>query len=402
MYNLLLRFIYLYIHIPWTGHNNRNKWLLAQKNIFKSLKINKEKCIWIHCASLGEYEYVKPLIPELKRINPLITITFFSPSGYENFKDFDLIDQISYLPFDIKRNIVKFTNTINPMMVLVAKNEIWPNMINCLEQKKIPLFLIGFKIKKDKIKNWLIKKYYMNYVPKFRHIFCQDKFTYTFLNLNNVSQLSIIEDTRINQVLNDAKKSLDDKLIQSFTKNKKKTIIYGSIEEEDYKIIIDFIVSRNDLNHIIIPHEMSQIQNLKKTLPSKSLIYSDKKNDQITDSNILIVDVFGILKHIYKYSDIAYIGGGFSQGVHNTLEPAAYGNYMLFGPKHTHFPETYFFIENQVSSVINSKQEFEEKVHKYIIQGPSKESVFNTTQKFLNKNTQDVDVIINHIKKHLT
>ena len=160
MYNLLLRFIYLFAHIPLMGYKKRQNWILAQKNIFKNLKTNNKECIWIHCSSLGEYEYIKPLIPSLQQINPLITITFFSPSGYENFKDFDLINQISYLPFDLKEKVVKFINIINPMMVIISKNEIWPNMISYLEQKKIPRFLIGFKIKKEKIDNWFIKKYY--------------------------------------------------------------------------------------------------------------------------------------------------------------------------------------------------------------------------------------------------
>ena len=241
----------------------------------------------------------------------------------------------------------------------------------------------------------------MKYVPKFSHIFCQDNFTYTFLNINNVSQYSIIKDTRINQVLIDVKKKLENKLIQSFVENEKKTIIYGSVEKNDYKIIADFIVSRNNLNHIIIPHEITNIQDLKKILPSTCIMYSDNGNNQNTDCNILIVDVFGILKHIYQYSDIAYIGGGFTQGVHNTLEPAAHGNYMLFGPKHMHFAETYFFIKNQVANVIKSKQDFEDKMHNYLTQGPSKESILNTTETFLHKNKQDLNVIIQHIKKHL-
>ena len=401
MYNLILRFIFLFIRIPLMGYKKRQKWILAQKNLFKTLNPNKEQCIWIHCSSLGEYEYIKPLIPDLKKINPLIKITFFSPSGYENFKDFDLVNQILYLPFDIKEKVVKFIKTINPIMVIVSKNEIWPNMINYLDQKKIPLFLIGFKIKKEKLKNWFIKKYYSKYVPKFTHVFCQDKFTYTFLTLNKILSCSIIGNIRINQILKDANIKLEDPVIHRFTQNNKKTIIYGSVEKEDYPIIIDFIIARKDLNHIIIPHEITGINDLKNILLSKYIIYSDKEKDNFIDCNIVIVDVFGILKHIYQYADIAYIGGGFNQGVHNTLEPAVHGNYIFFGPNHMNFPETHFFIKNQIANVINNKQEFAKKITLLLEKDFSKEMVLNTTAKFLNNNKQDIDTIIDSINKHL-
>ena len=135
MYNLLLRLMYLYLHLPFIGSRNRRTWLLEQKKIFKNLISNKKKSIWIHCSSLGEYEQIKPLIPELKKINPLITTTFFSPSGYENFKDFHLTNHLLYLPFDLEENMSKFIKAINPMMVIVSKNEIWPNMMKILKNK---------------------------------------------------------------------------------------------------------------------------------------------------------------------------------------------------------------------------------------------------------------------------
>jgi len=287
------------------------------------------------------------------------------------------------------------------MMVIISKNEIWPNMIDYLEEKKIPRFLIGYKIKNEKLNNWLIKKYYLKYIPKFSHVFTQDKFTYTFLTLNNIPHCSMVGDIRINQVLNDAKITLEDPVINALTQNSKKTITYGSVEKKDYPIVVDFINSRDDLNHIIIPHDITDVQDLRQVLSSPHILYSEKENKKFTNSNIVVVDFFGILKHIYQYSDIAYIGGGFSHGVHNTLEPAVHGNYMLFGPKHRHFPETHFFIKNQVANVISSKEEFENVVNKYLEKNPSKNIIINTIEDFLNKNKQDLKNIISLIKKHL-
>ena len=404
MYNLLLRLIYLYVHLPFTGSRNRKKWLLEQKKIFKNLIYNKNKSIWIHCSSLGEYEHIKPLIPELKKINPLITTTFFSPSGYENFKDFHLTNQVLYLPFDLKENMSKFIKAINPMMVIVSKNEIWPNMMKILKNKNTPCFLIGFKIKKSKLKNWLIKRYYIKYLPKFTHVFCQDESTFNFLKSSNINNCSITGDTRVNQVLIDAQIKLDDQKMNAFLENEKKTIIYGSIEKSDYKIIMDFIQSKKNLNHVIVPHEINQntINELIELCSSKNIKYSELDIKDTKKHNILIVDTFGILKKLYKYANISYIGGGFNQGVHNTLEPAIYGNYMFFGPKYMGFTETHFFIKNKIGFSVNDKSEFETKIGVLLEEkSDNRDIVLQISKQFFLQNKQDIDMILNHIKLNI-
>lgn len=390
--------------MPFAWSSKKRAWLVGQKRIFKNFTANAQKSIWIHCASLGEYEAIKPLIPELKKINNHITITFFSPSGYENFQDNHLIDQVTYLPLDIKDNIKRFTHLVNPMMVVISKNDVWPNMISCLHKNDTPLFLIGFKIKKSKIDNWIIKRYYQKYLPKFSHIFCQDQLTYNFLQLNKIHSNSIIADTRITQILSDQDKKVEDQKISAFIKNDKKTIIYGSLEKGDYKIVMDFIQSREDLNHIIVPHEINAktIKYCSQFIKDHYLTYSTLNDLNNLDENILIVDYFGILKKLYHFSDIAYIGGGFNEGVHNTLEPAIHGNYILFGPKHTNFLETNFFIENQIAFSITDNVEFEQTINTLLNKTHNtKQAVLKTVKSFFGTNKQNIDHLIEKINDHV-
>ena len=403
MYTIILRFLFLVLHFPLIIPRKYRNWLYEQKKISKKLKENKQKSIWLHCASLGEYEHIKVLIPELKKINKLITITFFSNSGYENFRDHHLIRQVLYLPVDFKSNMNRFIELINPMMVIVSKNDVWPNMATCIKNKEIPFYLVGAKLKKSKMNSFLHRVYYHKYFSKFSYIFCQDQLTYDFLKNRKIAPCVKISDLRIAQVVKDKQKLFVDKKIETFIKNKK-TVIYGSVEKNDYDIIINTINKRTDVQHIIIPHDINkhELNKLQSKLKAKHILYSNIHDSDTIDSNILIVDIFGILKKIYKYCEIAYIGGGFDQGVHNTLEPAIYENLILFGPYHTHFPETFFLIEKNVATVVNNKMEFEQTLNQLLYEyQEKKQNISKTISSFFKENIHNTDFVINTIKQDI-
>ena len=398
MYSLLLRILRLISFFFILFPNKHKHWFLAQKKILTTFKFNARKVIWIHCSSLGEYENIKALIPLLKLINPVINVTFFSSSGYKHFNDFDIVPKISYLPIDIKHDMVKFIKLMNPMMVIISKNDIWPNMINILHENNTPIYLVGCKLKKQKINNWLIRSYYIKYLSKFSHIFCEDKLTYEFVNSQNITS-SITKNTRINQILIDSQNNFNNTSIESFTKNQK-TIIYGSIEKSDIKIIIDTINSRTDLNHIIVPHEINnkQIDSLKKIISKPKILYSELTNENISNTNIIIVDVFGILKSLYQYSHFAYIGGGFNKGIHNTTEATIHGNMVLFGPKHKEFSEAIFFIKENIAFSIDNKEQFIEQLNSLLNRNDSKHKIIHATHKLLDASNNNLNHIINVIK----
>tara|TARA_B100000530_G_scaffold333862_1_gene282650 strand:- start:905 stop:2143 length:1239 start_codon:yes stop_codon:yes gene_type:complete len=400
-YNIILKLISLLSVFKFIYPKKYRNWFLGQEKIFVNFKKNDQKSIWIHCASLGEYEQIKPLIPALKIINKNINITFFSSSGYLNFTDFKLINQISYLPLDTKFNMDKFIHVMNPIIVLVSKQDIWPNMITYLSNHKIPLYLVGCKLQKTKISNWLFSRYYEQYLSQFNFIFCEDYATSQFIDSKKIPN-KIIGNLRIQQVLIDSKLNFNDINIKSFTQNKK-VIIYGSIENSDYKIIDHTIHSRKDVMHIIVPHEIDKTntQKLKNAISSESLMYSEIQHANQLHHNVLIVDVFGILKQLYRYSNIAYIGGGFNKGVHNTLEPAIHGNLILFGPKHIKFPETSEFIKKGIASVVKDKFDCEQKIHQFLKEYKSRKSVKNKVSDFFESNTNNITMITDHIQTDL-
>ena len=397
MYNILLKLAYLILQL--IPNEKYKKWRVSQKQLFEKFNPNDKKVIWIHCASFGEYEHIKPLIPHLQNINPLINITFFSPSGYDNFHDFNLIKQKSYLPLDTKENMTSFIKIMNPMMVIISKNDIWPNMATCLKEDNIPLYSIGSKLNRKKTRNWFVKKYYKKYYSKISHIFCEDEFTYQFIKNEKITECSIIGNTRINQILLDKKHQFKDEKIMNFI-DTKRTIIYGSVENNDYDKIMKFIHSRKDLKHIIVPHEINTtiIKQIKEKISSNYILYSAIKNNRKTQNNILIVDKFGILKQLYKYSNIAYVGGGFNNGIHNTLEAVVHGNFVLFGPKHKQFEESYWLIEQQIGKSIRNYIELSTEINDFLKNPQSKENITKKILSFLKTKQQNLNFIIKTIQ----
>ena len=193
-------------------------------------------------------------------------------------------------------------------------------------------------------------------------------------------------------------------LFRRYYRNKfisqKKSIIYGSVEKNDYNKIIGIINSRQDLKHIIVPHEINSkiLKNIQKKLSSNYILYSNINDASKTQANILIVDKFGILKYLYKYSEIAYVGGGFDNGIHNTLEPVVYGNFVMFGPKHENFKEASWLIEKQIGKSIKNEIEFQKEVNDFLNKKQSKSDIIKIILPVLKAKKQNLNLIINEIQ----
>ena len=400
MYNILLLLIYRIILI--VNPNKYQHWIQQQQEFSKNIHLNKnaEKVIWIHCASLGEYEQIKPLLSNLKKIKKNIHLTFFSPTAHTHFQDQKLISNISCLPLDTKLNMESFIENIQPMMAIISKNDIWPNMITSLRLKKIPVYMIGTKFKKTKMHNWFIQQYYRKYLPMCTHIFCQDQETYQFLINEKIGNASMIGDLRINQVLLDRKRQFHNKQLNNFCA-KNKVIIYGSIEPGDYNIIIDTINTNKELKHIVVPHDNSikTIKKITNQIQESYILYSEINNKKDIQENILIVNQFGILKYLYRFSDIAYIGGGFNKGVHNTLEPAVCGNLIFFGPKYKNFPETELFIKNNLANSVKNKLDFQKKLSSLTQNPRSKSMILKQFSSLLRQRKQNIKIIMEKINQ---
>ncbi len=320
-------------------------WINGRKNIFEDLQSVKavNNIYWFHCASLGELEQAKPIIEKLKeKDNSIkILITIFSPSGYDFAVKYDKADFVFYLPIDSAKNAKRFIDAVNPTKAFFIKYEFWYYYLHQLSTKKIPTYLISGVFRK----NQLFFKWYGSIHKKmlsyFSYFFVQNEASKELLTNLGYSNIATTGDTRLDRVYENSLTPKMPPLIKKFAGNKK-VIIVGSSWGTEEKIIADFIKStKKDFKFIIAPHNIkeSHIKEINGLLESDFINYSDATYDNISDSKTLVIDNIGILANTYQFSDIAFIGGGFTGGLHNILEPASFGNVILFGPKHEKFHE---------------------------------------------------------------
>lgn len=365
IYQIALSSYTILIRIASLFNHKARLWLKGRKNSFSYLKMHikkEDQIVWFHCASLGEFEQGKPLMEKIKKLHPeyKLLVTFFSPSGYEHRKDNPLIDYVCYLPVDNKLNARKFMDLVNPKQAYFVKYEFWYNYLSALHQQVIPTYLISGVFRA----NQPFFKWYGSFNRKmlsfFTHFFLQNKASVDLLNsigFNNITQSG---DTRIDRVYENSKSPTTLPIIEKFS-NKKPTIILGSSWEKEEEIISTYIQTTDkEFNYIIAPHDVSKshIENLISTLNTKYLLYSEANQRNATQHNVLIIDNIGILANCYQYTDIAFIGGGFSGSLHNILEPASFGNAIMFGEKHQKFHEAQELIDNYAAFSIGSLDDF--------------------------------------------
>ena len=354
-------------------------WLQGRQNLFKTIEnqsfIKKDKTnkiVWIHVASLGEFEQGRPLIEYLKNNHPQkyqIVLSFFSPSGYELRKNYPLADCVTYMPLDTATHAKRFLNAIQPDIAIFVKYEFWFHHLNELKNRHIPTLLIAAVFRSDQI-------FFRWYGAFFKQLLTNDYFNQIFVQnsdslelLQNIGcqQVVLAGDTRIDRVTAIATAAKMFPLIQQFVGNEN-ALICGSTWEADENLIFNWfqkIGSTVFKKIIIAPHEIGKnhIQQLQKRLPNKTVLYSQLiDNQSIDDVNILIIDNIGMLSALYRYGKVAYIGGGFGTGIHNILEPAAFGLPILFGTKYQKFVEANALIATNGAFSVQNVEQFAQKM----------------------------------------
>ena len=303
----------------------------------------KEKTIWMHCASLGEFEQGRPLIELLKIEYPQypIIISFFSPSGYEIRKNYPLANKVIYLPLDTTANAIKIIDSINPAFVIWVKYEFWWHHLAEIKKRNIPVILTAaiFRDSQPFFK-WYGQSWRKG-IQLFHFLFLQNKTSLELLNSININNAAIVGDTRFDRVKKIADTQTDIPFIKDFI-NGCKVIVAGSTWEADEKLFTPTTINLKNIKFIIVPHDIhpANIIRLKKNFKNSASYSEVIKNDALAQStNFLIIDSIGLLSTLYQYANIVYVGGGFGKGIHNILEPAVYGVPVLFGPNHEKFAE---------------------------------------------------------------
>ena len=414
LYNLGIQLFNIGIHISSLFKPKAKLWINGRENWKENLKTNVEKlqlhnCVWIHCASLGEFEQGRPVIQKIRKEHPSIKIvlTFFSPSGYEIQKNFALVDYVCYLPIDTKKNANSFLELLKPKIAIFVKYEFWLNFLFQLHKQKIPTYLISTVIKKHQS---FFKWYGYNFrkaLATYKEIYTQENDSLELINQLNINNAKLAGDTRFDRVLDVCRSPKQINVIEAFRENAF-VIIGGSTWQKDEEYLIEAFVYLKpkfpQLKLIIAPHEIddSNIEKIKSLLSKNNIPYHLFSNNEteLTHS-VLILNTIGILSSVYQYGNVALIGGGFNNGIHNLLEPSVFGLPVMFGPNHYKF--------NEAAELIKLRAGFEFKTNKDLIQYLDKflndsEFLYQTSlfaKNYVVKNAGSTDVIYLGLQKDL-
>lgn len=363
------------------------------------------KTFWFHCASLGEYEQGLPIFKQLRKENPdhKIVLTFFSPSGYEIRKNTDVADMVVYLPLDTKANAKRFIQLVNPELTIFVKYDIWPNYLNELKKNNLRAILISATFRKEQSYFRFYGRMMRNALGTFEHIFVQNENSKNLLHTINLNNVTVAGDTRYDRVSDQLLQDNTLPFIEQF-KDGKLGVVIGSSWPEDESLFINYInrSESKNIKFIIAPHNIKshQIENFIGQLNKKTVLFSEKDNKNLPEFDVFIVDTIGILSKIYSYADIAYVGGAMgSTGLHNILEPAAFGVPVIIGKNYKKFPEAFQMIDNGGVISIKNQQELYQILDKLIENPQKRKELGQLNALFINKNQDAVIQIMKFIRK---
>ena len=406
-YNLLVSLVEKLL--PVTGHFSEKMSLFVKgrKDVFSVLEHSislEDKVIWVHAASLGEYEQAVPVIGELKKMLPehKILVTFFSPSGYEVKKNSSLADVITYLPLDTARNARKFLDRTHPELALFVKYEFWPNFLQELKERKVNTLLISGSFRKDQVFFKSYGRWMWSYLMTFDHFFVQNKVSQNLLEFIGFYNVSISGDTRFDRVSDQLKQNNYLDFIEEF-KGQNLCLVAGSTWPEDEKILVDAINNSSKVPKIIIaPHALKSgnISSLRKRLKVKTVLYSEREDKNLADFHVFIIDTIGLLTKIYNYADVAYVGGAVGEtGLHNVLEPATFGVPVITGNNISKFPEAEDLQRIGGLFTVSSSDELKEQLERLFESKELRRNSGEIAGNFVKKHSGATRVIIGYLEE---
>ena len=347
VYNLFISCYGCLIGFVAIRNEKAREWKNGRKDLFERLAatdFSKDDWIWIHCASLGEFEQGRPVIEMLKKETDYkILLTFFSPSGFLKRKDFPLADVVSYIPLDTPHHARQFIKITQPKCAIFVRYEFWYNHLTALKDNNIATYLISASFRKKQLFfQPFIGAWFRKMLDTYEMIYTIDQESIELLERYQINNCKKIGDTRADRVVEIWNANEEFEWIEKF-KSSSSLVICGSTWKEDISVLLSSLLDDEmNVKWIIAPHEVGKdkIDDLVQLLNKHNLSVSKYSNPTyLEDADVLLIDNIGILAKIYKYGDLVYIGGGFGAGIHNVLEPAVFGNPVIIGPKYAKFPE---------------------------------------------------------------
>jgi len=390
-------------------HTKAQLFVNGRTGLFEKLKTalgeNKKPIVWIHCASLGEFEQGRPIIESLKKQNSSLKIllTFFSPSGYEVRKNYAQADYIFYLPWDTAHNAKQFINITSPSLAIFIKYEFWHNYTHELKKNGIPIISASSIFRPDQIFFKWYGSFFRGILKKFTHFFVQTPQSIELLQQIGITQTTLAGDTRFDRVFEVTQQATEIEIARAF-KGNEKTIVVGSLWPEDLEVLAPLINEhRHSLKFILAPHEISErfISQIEQSLNVKTIRYS-QASENLEAYSVLIIDNIGMLSKLYRYGEFAYVGGAFGKGLHNILEAACYGVPIFFGDKnYQKFQEANELIMRGGAFAIGDYTDLKKNFELLINRPESFLLACDVTQSYVKENLGATTKIVSYCKKLL-
>lgn len=406
LYTIGIWFYGLGIRIASLFNEKAKQWVRGRKGIFAELEKTfdgKSHPVWVHCASLGEYEQAKPLIEKIKKEQPEIKIltTFFSPSGYVQAVKKPLADYNFYLPLDLPCNVRKFIDIVQPKAAIFVKYEFWFNYMRQLSQKTIPFYYISAIFRENQHFFKSSGRWFAKQLRQATHFFVQTEKSKQLLESIGIKQVTVCGDTRFDRVKAIAEKVESFPFMETFCQNKK-IIIAGSSWGPDEHLLAQFLQHFPDYKLVVAPHEISRTPEVKETFAAyKTALYTSMNEEELADTQVLIIDTIGILSRLYQYSTVSYIGGAFKTGLHNILEAAVYGKPLFFGPHYDHFNEAVNLVALKGAFSVNSTAEMQAIMEKFEQNPDYYAQTCEICQQFVADNSGAADTIYKQIEESI-
>ena len=378
IYNIVIYFVLWGIAVASLFNEKVRKMWRGEREAFKILKQKVDpnaKYIWFHAASLGEFEQGRPLMEQIRKDYPQykILLTFYSPSGYEVRKNYEGADIICYMPVDTRLNAIRFLRLVRPVMAFFIKYEFWSNFLHILKHRNIPTYSVSSIFREDQVFFKWYGRSYANVLKCFTRFFVQNEESKRLLEGIGITAVDVVGDTRFDRVLQIKEAAKQLPICEAFRTGVAssqsadvphhdfKVFVAGSSWPPDENIFIPFFNEHKDWRLLIAPHVIAE-EHLKLILSlikgKKVVRYTQTTPEEAAEADVLIIDCFGLLSSMYNYGDVAYIGGGFGIGIHNTLEAAVWNMPVIFGPNNKKFQEAQGLLKSGGGFEINTYEDF--------------------------------------------